>query len=391
MTFLNQEITYYSDDFRSQIDDSVIGFLNQLKGVTVFDLVGIDNQRTRVVTTLIHGNEPSGLIACHLWLKSNEKPATNLRIIICNPEAAQSKPLFTHRYINNSEDLNRKFGSHFDSANNVDLRAQQIISVVNAVAPEAILDLHNTSGNSPAFGVAVIENPQVTSLVALFANKLILTELKVGAIMEVDFKAPIVTIECGGAQDSRSHQIATDGLHQYFNRRILFEPATTETLLQGTQFQTISEEKRTNHPSQWERQHKPEITEAMLEKEPFNQAALGQPVVRVHSHPVRVQLNQNVSVGFDQYKLATTHITLRDDLEKYNKDVTPVGEFIGWCGSELSSQLQAFDHRGINQIDSLFYVQRNCLYTKVPMQLFMVTKIVEIATKDCLFYVTIES
>ena len=99
MSVLNSEITYLNDDFRSQIEPTALGFLRQLKGLTIFDIKGADQSRTRVVTTLIHGNEPSGFIACHLWLRSQSVPATNLRIIICNPEAARAKPIFTNRYV----------------------------------------------------------------------------------------------------------------------------------------------------------------------------------------------------------------------------------------------------------------------------------------------------
>jgi len=86
---LNVNIKYFDESFRSQIEPTALGFLRQLEGLSIFDIKGRDQTRTRVIATLIHGNEPSGFIACHLWLRSSDVPATNLRILFCNPEAAK--------------------------------------------------------------------------------------------------------------------------------------------------------------------------------------------------------------------------------------------------------------------------------------------------------------
>ena len=64
---LSDAVTYLDDSFRQQIKPTALEFLRQLDGLTVFDIKGKDSSRTRVLTTLIHGNEPSGFIASHLW------------------------------------------------------------------------------------------------------------------------------------------------------------------------------------------------------------------------------------------------------------------------------------------------------------------------------------
>jgi len=340
MNGFNLEIRYWDDAFRPQIATTALGFLRQLEGLTIVDIAGRDKQRCRVLTTLIHGNEPSGFIGCHLWLRSNAVAATNLRIIICNPEAARRKPIFTNRYLDHGEDLNRFFHSRIQPEHAITQRAHAIAAAIREVSPEAVLDLHNTSGSSPAFGVAVSEQANILDLVSLFTERLILTGLRVGALMELGFNAPVATIECGGASDANSHQIATDGIYRYFSRDNLFD----------------------RHAGQ----------------------------VRVHRHPIRVELKGDASVGFSHHRLPTTDVTLRADIEQLNQQHTCAGEFIGWCDPDAKLPLSAIDEQGCDQIDQLLEQKNGCLFARIEMQLFMVTTVAEIATNDCLFYATRE-
>ncbi|MFT5520767.1 MAG: hypothetical protein ACI9IA_001364 [Enterobacterales bacterium] len=338
MSFLNPDIIYFDSSYRQNVPDTVVGFLRSLIGLTVIDIEGNDSSRCRVITTLIHGNEPSGFIACHRWLKDKVMPETNVRFILCNPEAAKTKPFFTNRYVEHSEDLNRFFSREATDQSAVANRAQQILSLVREVNPEAIIDLHNTSGKSPAFSVSVVEDKQHLKLIELFTSTLIYTELKVGAIMEQCFDAPIVTIECGGANDNPSHRVAEKGLYRYTSKKDLFDNRN--------------------------------------------------PTVQVYRHPLRIELKDDSSVGFAQHRLATTDITLRADIEELNRDITPEGEFLGWCDINDLEHFKAIDEHGINQIENILVNRDGCLFALVDLQLFMVTTVPEIATKDCLFYST---
>jgi len=339
VSFINSDVNFYDHSVRQMLPATPLAFLRSLTGLTVFDILGKDNSRSRVVTTLIHGNEPSGLIAAHLWLKSLEIPSVNIRIIICNPEAANTKPYFTNRYVEHSDDLNRFFAASDSDQSPVAQRARKIVELVNEVKPEAIVDLHNTSGASPAFSVSVSEEKSHKQLVKLFTKRLILSQLNVGAIMEHAFDAPVVTIECGGADDNSAHDIASKGLMRFINRSQLFNENTDDII--------------------------------------------------VSKHPMRVELVEDASVGFSKQRLATTDLTLRADIEMLNHRLTKPGEFIGWCDPIQSMQIEAIDDNKINQIHSLFEIKNDCLFARKQMQLFMVTTSVEIATKDCLFYVSL--
>ena len=55
---------------------------------------GRDGSRTRVATTLLHGNEPSGLRAFLAWLRTGAVPAVDTRLIVAGVEAALAPPGF---------------------------------------------------------------------------------------------------------------------------------------------------------------------------------------------------------------------------------------------------------------------------------------------------------
>jgi hypothetical protein len=336
---LNPEVLYFNDSIRVQIDADLIQFMQVFTGLSVIDIQGVDSTRTRVLTTLIHGNEPSGFIACHAWLKSGLTPATNVRILICNPEAASTKPVFTHRYIDLDKDLNRYFGPRHQEKNALEVRANQIKNLIAEVKPEAVVDLHNTSGSGPAFGVSTIDSHGALALVSLFASKVILTELKVGALMEVDFNAPIVTIECGGAKDSAAHQVAYHGIEQFF--------ALPSLSLQNA------------------------------------------PKIKVYGQPIRVELKNNASVGFANLKLPTASLTLRLDIELLNYKHAQQGEFLGWYDETKPIPISALDQLNQDHTLDLFRFEKGNLLAKQDLQVFMATTLPDIATNDCLFYVTL--
>jgi hypothetical protein len=339
-----KKVTYYKDAFNLRVAPVPLDFLRQLKGLSIFDVEGKDSSRTRVITTLIHGNEPSGFIAMHHWLLEKKIPAVNIRFILCNPEAAALPPEFSHRYLVAAQDLNRYFTleniSNTKGNNSIRNRAEQIINAVTEVNPEAIVDLHNTSGISPAFGVSIYDNDKVLDLISLFTNKVILTDLHVGAIMEQNFSGPIVTIECGGACQIESHQLAIRGLENFINKKSIFD----------------------HHADK----------------------------VDIHRHPCRIELKQGVVLGFGDYPLMTADITLRSDTEQLNNQITPAGQLIGWYEKDNQLPLLVKDEQGKNKLPIMLYLKNGGIFTKQKLQIFMATTQLDIATNDCLFYATLE-
>ncbi|WP_181898357.1 succinylglutamate desuccinylase/aspartoacylase domain-containing protein [Alteromonas aestuariivivens] len=316
------------------VEPDPLRFLHQLEGFTVVDISGRDTGRWRVITTLIHGNEPSGFLALHRWLKTGCVPSTNVRLIFCNVEGALAEPLFSQRFVNDDADLNRYFDTA-DERNPVARRAGQIKELITKLAPEWCLDMHNTSGSSPSFAVSVHQRHSVHQLAAYFTRHLIVTDTRVGALMELAVEFPVVTIECGGAHQEHAHQLAFDGISRLLDENALAEVSNAD--------------------------------------------------LYVYRNPYRVELQREYSADFENFQLITADFTLRRDVESLNSGAVTAGEFIGWF-SGAGMPFRVNDANGNDRSGQLFYREGNRVFCNVSMQIFMATTNREIATRDCLFY-----
>jgi len=313
-------------------------FLLSLDGPTIIDIKHNTSSDWVVITTLLHGNEPSGLIAIHRWLTEKDmlpSTAINVRIIICSVEAATLPTLFSNRTLPNGADINRCFNS-----NNNDVyhqRANRIKKLIRAVDPLAVLDLHNTSGSGPAFAVSTIVTPETLTLASYFTDTLILSDIKLGALMEVDFGCPIITVECGGRLEEQSHEIAYRGitnicaLHDYSH---------------------IKEYKKVN----------------------------------VICQPLRLEISKSTKLSFNLHDEGEEGVTMLSNIEQFN--FGPIGEeqLIGWTDDKGLGNLSIVDKTGTNKIKQFFKLRGNQLVNKIPLRIFMATSDTSIAKSDCLMY-----
>ncbi|MEE4244682.1 MAG: succinylglutamate desuccinylase/aspartoacylase family protein, partial [Kangiellaceae bacterium] len=193
-----------------ELPASVEQWLYEIKQPMAITVDGEDNSKVAIVSVLIHGNEPSGFYGLFEFLQQQIKPKMKFIFVISSVQAAQLYPLFSHRVVPGTHDLNRRFGKAGSDA--VTARAAMISQFIKSQSPELIVDLHNTSGHSPAFAVTTSNDYQLQRLAGVFTNTVIVTHLVVGSLMEQPFGCPVVTIECGGAQQLASHKLAYDGL-----------------------------------------------------------------------------------------------------------------------------------------------------------------------------------
>lgn len=287
-----------------------------------------------VVSVLVHGNEPSGFFACHQLLKTGFRPAWNTAWVISSVRAARTAPAFTHRHLPGEYDLNRRFGVH-PVDDPVTALAFDITDYIRERQPRWVLDIHNTSGRGPAFGVAVANSNAIARLLSPFTDRLIVTHLVVGSLMEQNFNCPVVTIECGGATDPAAHACASEGL-----RQLLASPALPAI------------------PSQ----------------------------LTLYQHPVRVQLRPGLSLAYADSACTEAVLTLRSDIERLNRVVARAGTCFGWLKAPLAEALSAVNDQRQDVIERLFEVNEGVLQNRVPMQVFMATPRADIALSDCLFY-----
>ena len=103
----------------------------------------------------------------------------------------------------------------------------------------------------------------------------------------------------------------------------------------------------------------------------------------------KLRHRRNTRYGWVARPCPTGTFTLKD-LTSFLVALTPKAEFIGWCEPDEPLVIQAIDDQGFNQIERFFENRNGCIFTKVELQLFMVTTVPEIATRDCLFYTTLD-
>ena len=316
---------------------NVESFLRGLDGPACLFLSGQDSGRTRALVTLLHGNEPSGAMALHRWLQSGQHPAVNVVCIVASVAAALEAPLFSHRMLPRARDLNRCFRPPFDDAQGA--LAEEILEILRLHHPEAVVDLHNTSGSGPAFGVCTHMDRQHDALVSLFTRRLIVSNLGLGALMDISEDAcPTVTVEVGGRLDEQAHELAYEGLCRYFLAPQVLDQGATE----------------------W-----------------------GLEVLR---DPIRLELNDNVTLTYADQPSPNYDITLKTDIEHYNFGTVSPDTLLGWARGTERALFSALDAGGSCAVTRLVRIDNGELYPARPLKLFMITNNAAIAESDCLFY-----
>ncbi len=323
----------------AEVGATAEAFLERLRGPTWLRIPGRDRTRSRAFVTLLHGNEPSGLRALHAWIRSGARPAVDLVAFVGSVQAALTLPRFSHRSLPGHRDLNRCFRSPFVGAEG--RVACELLERLRALQPEALIDLHNTSGSSPAYGVTTHMDAAREALTSLFARHLILTRIRLGAIMEAtadDY--PTVTIECGGVRDAGSDATALEGLTRYAAADALAVADRTKplTLLQD---------------------------------------------------PIRVELRKGAQVAYASAAVPDIDLTLDSTIDQRCFAVLSPGEVLGWLGPAGVEALDARDAQGRERSRELFSARDGRLLAARPLQLLMVTTDPRLALGDCLFYVVL--
>tara|TARA_R110000744_G_scaffold98144_4_gene189630 strand:- start:7529 stop:8605 length:1077 start_codon:yes stop_codon:yes gene_type:complete len=344
------EITYLVDPCSRTLHADYQQFLLSLIGLTVIDISGDNFNEWRVISTLLHGDEPSGLIAIHRWLTTENalpRPKTNIRIIISSVEAATYQHLFRHRYLPGGIDLNRCFNDkcirsgEYAKNKHIDgyiQRANLIASAIREVNPNAIVDLHNTSGNGPAFAVSTLITPNVLSITSYFCNTLILSDIHLGALMELNFSCPVVTIECGGSRDVQAHDVAYNGIKQF---------------AQCDGHCALPQDK----------------------------------AVQILYKPLRLVIKPARKLSFSEHDESYTGVTLRKNIEQFNYGGCCDGLLLGWLDDHGLENLEMLNDQGVNVIEKYFKMVDNKLVCATNLKIFMASNQSNIARSNCLFHV----
>jgi hypothetical protein len=321
---------------REELGDDADAWLAGVGGPFRVDVPGRERGRSRALVTLLHGNEPSGFRALHGWLRDDPRPAVDLVCFVLAVHSALLEPRFTHRMPPGARDLNRCF---YGPPDDVPGRlAESLHAELRELAPEAIVDVHNTSGEGPAYGVTTRLDDERLALTSLFSQHLILTDLRLGSLMEAtEALCPTVTIECGGSYSATAQRVALQGLSAY--------------------------------------------AEAI---DPLSAAPERRPSVL--RHPVRVELVDDARVRYAKEPQPDVDLTLLPDIDRHNFEAVQPGEVLGWLGAKGLSSLAARGADGVDIAADVFVSRGGELHVRHPVDLLMVTTREDIAHSDCLFY-----
>jgi len=317
--------------------DTPEAFLAALGGPAVLRVPGRDRARARGLATLLHGNEPSGLRALHAWLRGGATPAVDLVCFVGAVEAARRAPGFAHRMLPGRPDLNRCFAAPFEGPEGA--VAGEALRLFREAGCDALVDLHNNTGHNPAYGVATAADAARIGLAALWGERLIVSDLRLGTLTEAtsgDF--PSVTMECGRAGDPAADRIALAGLARY---------AALDRI----------ETRRT-----------PASPMAILEQ------------------PVRVCAAPDVRLAFAEAPAPGADLTLAGDIDRHNFELLMPGVPVGWVANGARWPLDARGADGDEVSREWFALRDGLLETRRAAVPIMMTVDAAAAKSDCLFY-----
>lgn len=321
---------------RDLVPQHEIDFLRQLGGPSLIRLAGRDASRTRVVTTLLHANEPSGLRAILRFLRSTEVPATDVLFFVGAVETALADPLLGHRALPGEQDANRVWSPPWNSPQGE--VAREVLDRIRASHPESLVDLHNNTGHNPAYGVMFGIGSAELSLVSLFADRVVHTPIELHTLVEATQDAfPSVAIECGRAGDPVADEAAWQGLRRF------------------------------------------------LSLDEFDFDALHRPLT-VLGAPVRVCLGPGFDVSFADEMDPGTAITISKDIDRHNFETLKAGVGLGWLESGATWPLSAIGGSDEECSRNLFEVDGEILRARRDFIPIMMTTNRAIAESDCLFY-----
>ncbi len=325
----------------SSIGPDVATFLSELAGPTWIEVPGRDRSRLRAFSTLLHGNEPSGLTALHRWLRMGAVPAVDLGLFVGAVETALAPPGFAHRFLPGRPDFNRVWRPSVETSGRDEREvrvARQLLDLLRSRPPECLVDLHNNTGQNPPYGVTFRIGVPERNLVARYAHRIIHTPIELGTIVEAtcnDF--PAVTIECGRSGDPQADALALVGTQRIIDADDLALDATP-------------------------------------------------PLLEVVVDPVRVRVRPGIPLAFGDGPEDGEGLVMSRQVDDHNFELVPKGTCIGWVAAGTDWPVEAIGAGGIDRSFELFAVRGRRLETRREMIPVMMTTHRENALSDCLFY-----
>ena len=298
--------------------------------------------RGRLVSCLLHGNEPSGLVAVLDVLRRGERFPFDLWVLIGNVRAATEDGLYGHRHLDDQEDFNRVWDVR-SATTEMRRCAAAILADLRSADLDAAVDLHNNSGRNPYYAILTDPSPEGLNLASLCADTLLLWRLHVHTLMEALAPlCPAVSVECGAAHLTDGDEFAAAVVHRVLTAPGFAMPAAAD-----------------------------------------GPALRPRRVVEV-GHRVVVRPEVELSFGATE---SGGGFVVAPDLDRFNFAVLPARHTIGHVDPGAAMPLAAYDVAGRDVTDELFRIAADGAVTlTTDVMPMMMTTTVPQARRDCLFY-----
>jgi len=321
------EITELPTGFLDADHKDLLGILST---PTIIHLKG-DRSEPLFISTLLHGNEDTGLLALQMLLKKYQEKELprDLIVFIANVEAA-AKDM---RHLENQPDYNRIWpGTDHENCKETEMM-QQVVDIVKARQPFASIDLHNNTGRNPHYGCVNRLSPQYLQLARLFSHTVVYFTTPKGVQSEaLATICPSVTLECGkvGEVDGIEHAC------RFLDTTIQLEHLPSHEPSDIDLFHTVA----------------------------------------------RVKIKQGVDFSFD----GSGELSLNGQVELYNFREIEQGTEFASVNSDDLGLFEVWDDHEKNVVEEYFEISNGKIVLKKPMMPSMFTKNTEVISQDCLCY-----
>lgn len=206
------------------LDD--LELLAELQRPTLIRIPGRGEQQPRAIATLLHGDESTGYQAALSILRRQHTYPFDLYVVIGNVRAALEGRGYEHRFLDDQEDFNRIWGLE-ELTTGQRLAADGILTKLMQADLESLVDVHNNSGDNPFYAIVMNERPETLHLATRFTTTLLHWDLGAHTLMEA-FSEDVaaLAIECGLPGGPESRAFAIDGLRRYLGAK----PLPTESI-----------------------------------------------------------------------------------------------------------------------------------------------------------------
>jgi hypothetical protein len=203
-----------------------MALLQALERPTLIRVPGSSGQRPRAISTLLHGDESTGYAAVLAVLRARHTYAFDLYVVLGNVRAALDDGGFKHRFLDDQEDFNRVWGLG-DPTTLQRQAADGILEILRGADLESLVDIHNNSGDNPFYAIVRDERPETLHLATRFTTTLLFWDLGAATLMEaIGGSVAALAIECGLPGRPESTAFAIDGLRRYLGAK----PLPTENI-----------------------------------------------------------------------------------------------------------------------------------------------------------------